>query len=112
MDVVSLIRKAKVSDEDSDEAGDLAQNADFISFDAGFEDDEPPVDAPTGPKADRIDHLGKRKRGQEDAKRRAPSGYPAPEDDVPVLREWTASSTIDPTPWLSSLKTGDSPAVA
>ena len=111
-DVVKLIRKAKISDDLDTESTDMAKNADFISFDfldGGFE--EPP-DAPTGPKADNHDHLGKRKRDQEDARPRPPRGYPHAQEDAPVLREYQASGYVSATPWLSPFSSTDSASIA
>jgi non-canonical poly(A) RNA polymerase PAPD5/7 len=114
MDVVGLIRKARVADDDLDNSGDLANNADFISFDGGLddEDDDAPVGAPTGPRADRHDHLGKRKRGDRDATTRPPGGYLRPEEEVPILSEWTASDSTNSTPWLSPLNDADTASMA
>jgi non-canonical poly(A) RNA polymerase PAPD5/7 len=115
MDVVGLIRKARVTDDDVDKSGDLANNADFISFDGGLDDldnDAAPVDAPTGPRADRHDHLGKRKRGDRDATTRPPAGYLRPEEEVPILSEWTASNSTNSTPWLSPFNDSDTASTA
>jgi non-canonical poly(A) RNA polymerase PAPD5/7 len=113
MDVVGLIRKARVTDDDVDKSGDLANNADFISFDGGLDlDDSAPRDAPEGPRADRHDHLGKRKRGDRDATTRPPGGYLRPEEEVPILSEWTASDSTNSTPWLSPFTDAGTASIA
>ena len=98
-DVVKLIRKAKITDDSKNET-DLAKNEDFIAFDGSLDLDDF-VDAPTGPSNDDPDHLGKRKRDQQDARPRQPRGYPHSQDDAPVLREYQAQGYVDATPWLS-----------
>lgn len=111
-DVVKLIRKAKISDELDKEPSELAKNADFISFDTldgGFDES---LDEPTGLQPERPDHLGKRKRDQEDARPRPPRGYARSQKDAPVLREYQASGYISATPWLSHVSSSDSAAIA
>jgi non-canonical poly(A) RNA polymerase PAPD5/7 len=109
-DVVQLIRKAKISDDTNQAENDLAKNEDFISFDGGFDDQFP--DVPRGPKAEGLDHLGKRKRDDSEARPRRPRGYPRTSDDAPVLREWAASGFVNSTPWLSRSPVSDSAATA
>ena len=111
-DVVKLIRKAKISDGSAQEPNDLAKNEDFISFDMfdGAVDTLP--DLPTGPRADDPDHLGKRKRDEDEARPRPARGYPHSQKDAPVLREYQASTYVNATPWLSHVSVGKSAAIA
>ena len=110
MDVVKLIRKAKISDDNNREPTDLARNEDFISLDGGFDDFLP--DAPRGPKADTLDHLGKRKRDEDGARPRQPGGYPPSHRAAPVLREWQAPEHVNSAPWLSQSSRSGPAAIA
>ena len=93
VDVVKLIRKAKISEEKKKEEG-LTQNDDFISFDVAD-----PIDLfPGVPTAPRSERLGKRKRDEENAVPRPLGGY-RPRKDDSVLHEWTTSDKSKSTPW-------------
>ena len=109
VDVVKLIRKAKIDDADSN-ANSIADNADFISFD-GVDDFVP--DAPTGPRINRGgEHLGKRRRDDEDATPRPSGGYYRRRGDDLVLPSWQGSKHGTSTPWLSAQRSTDVPASA
>ena len=104
VDVVKLIRKAKIDDADA-LANSIADNADFISFD-GVDDFFP--DAPTGPRADRGgEQLGKRSRDDENARPRPPGGYHKRRGDGLVLPSWQGSRHGTSTPWLSAQRSTD-----
>lgn len=108
-DVVKLIRRAKI-DDDASKPSSLADNEDFISFDTV--DDFFP-DAPTEPRADRPGGgLGKRRRGDGDARPRPPGGYRKRHGDDLILPTWQSSGQSDSTPWLSAANTNDTAAIA
>lgn len=124
VDFVKLIRKAR-KDADAHQST-TANQADFISFESLGNDDHfaPPVNAPTGPKADpqsreRMEDLapkkvlGKRKHdtfeddglvGNINRTRFHKSGK--------VLAAWQAVEGSSATPWLKACSTYDSPMTA
>lgn len=109
LDVVKLIRKAKI-DDDASKPSSLADNEDFISFDT-LDDLFP--GAPTEPKADRPGGgLGKRSRGDGDARPRPPGGYGKRHGDNLILPAWQSSVQSSPTPWLSAANANETAAVA
>lgn len=127
-DVVKLIRKAR-NESDKNDSFAADQN-DFISF-GDFDNEEflPPVNAPSGPKADRYptnngngvldsrnivsQALGKRKRGESDNDslmgKRGRQQFHA---NGTVLIEWREVSEQSRSPWLRSFASSDSPIVA
>lgn len=108
-DVLKLIRKAKIAHE-KDQADKPAQDEDFISFDLDEDEDETLSAAPNGPRENRApnafnqvdglagEHLGKRRRGNDEAMPRPPGGYLPP--DQLILSTWIAQGDINPTPWF------------
>ena len=107
-DVVKLIRKARISNGAvATEVSHVYQEQDFIALDTGevqsFDEDLPPSDAPTGPRAlvanDSATVLGKRKR-------QVPAA-------VGIRGIWQTSGSTAVAPWLSACDSKkDSPGVA
>jgi non-canonical poly(A) RNA polymerase PAPD5/7 len=119
-DVLKLIRKAKLAHERA-KVAEVAEAQDFISFnDIDDEVDSSvasPASIPENPFARDIqadgpagEHLGKRKRGDDDAVPRPPGGYLPP--DKIVLPKWIASNKSRATPWFKPAAQIDSPGTA
>lgn len=122
IDVLKLIRKAR--NENAVAQNTTASEDDFISFDTlGDDAFEPPANAPLGPKADQqtssnifpdkqAQTLGKRKRGHDDDTLLGDRQRGQYHANGRPLAAWLASSTISPTPWVQTPRSGDSAMVA
>lgn len=116
VDVVKLIRKARVS-ENATQAGKadaVASNEDFISFGPLGGDGgnwSAPEDAPRGPKRHlqgRDPALGNRKRTHDDEIKNFPkkTGKPVSKfnDDGSIIPEWRVRPYESGTPWLAGME--------
>ena len=135
VDVVKLIRKARNEHAVADNA--MAAQDDFISFDFAHDPFlDPPLNAPSGPKADLprkpppsmpvgddvndveivsvrpLRVLGKRKRGDDDDTLMGDVSRGQYHANGQPLAAWSAAAAISSTPWLRSRNTEDSPMVA
>jgi non-canonical poly(A) RNA polymerase PAPD5/7 len=121
-DVVKLIRRSRVTPPASQSTSATAANGeDFISLDFGdstieknTEDrNEPPFNAPTGPKpqpSEGHSQLGKRKRDVlDDVSKLPPRANKGARlhERGKILREWTASDWEASTPWYRPSSTPD-----
>lgn len=123
VDVVRLIRKART--EAGSQQATIANQADFISFDDMLSfDDQPPSNAPTGPKADPASSV--RATDTQSSKLLGKRKHEAMEDDAllghvnrtrfhksgKVLAAWQSAEGTSGTPWLKSCNVHDSPMTA
>jgi non-canonical poly(A) RNA polymerase PAPD5/7 len=121
-DVVKLIRRSRVIPPVSQSAKATAANGeDFISLDFGDSTiekstegrNEPPSNAPTGPKpqlSEGLSQLGKRKReALDDVSKLPPRANKGARlhERGKILLEWTASDFESSTPWYRPLSTQD-----
>ncbi|KAE8152536.1 hypothetical protein BDV25DRAFT_61477 [Aspergillus avenaceus] len=115
VDVVKLIRKARVAASASQPKLDaVADNEDFISL-GGLVDEEeskyqPPDDAPSGPRSQvqgRESALGNRKRTHDDQMKGVSkkSGKPLERyySDASIIDQWRVRPSESGTPWLSQM---------
>lgn len=118
VDVVKLIRKARVADNAAQQqkADPVASNEDFISFGSLGEDEgnqNAPEDAPKGPKRHLQGNdpaLGNRKRTHDDEIKNFPppkkTGKPMSKFnmDGSIIDEWRARPYEPGTPWLAGME--------
>lgn len=123
-DVVKLIRRSRVTPPAQPKNAAAANGEDFISFDMGdstlknYAEDrnEPPTNAPTGPKPQPSDssiQLGKRKRDTPDEVNKLPPQAKKGarlHQKGKILKEWEASDLGSSTPWYRPPSTPDVPA--
>jgi hypothetical protein len=107
MDVVKLIRKAKLVDDARSLDLDMTNNTDFISFDDIVDGTESMQSGPTesGPT-----NLGKRKRDDIEAKPKRSASRALKQN--PILSEWRTPKDGDYAPWLSPCSQHDSASIA
>jgi non-canonical poly(A) RNA polymerase PAPD5/7 len=107
MDVVKLIRKAKLEDGQHSFDLDMTNNTDFISFEDIVDDAEEMQsdNIASGPT-----NLGKRKRHDALARPKRPPSRPLAHN--PILSEWRTPRDGNYAPWLSPYSENDSASIA